>query len=265
MITIITPAFNAEFFLEELYINLKPILNNGISWIIVNDKSTDNTFSMINSLCLRDSNIHGYHLDKNYGPHYARYFGVSKAKTKYIFLLDADDLLYSNSFNEFITFILKNNKYDFFFAPTDYLVNRKDFKKQITNYNKSHNIIEIKKPTDFILYSFPNQSNLVISKNFYLKIYKKCDLNWGEDMLFYLIISQHGIGIKWYKPISCYVISGEGRGYKLFYKDRLNLFYHLIRQSFTKKKLNSITYSLYLIFRFNLSYLYKKLKFLLAK
>lgn len=261
MVTIITPAFNAEGFIDRIYSNLKDVLNKNIRWIIVNDCSTDQTSLKLKEISNINPWITNYDLEENRGPNYARYFGVQKAETQYILLLDIDDFLNENNLRLFLEYISQNPNYDYYYALPLSVSNIAECQNN-PKFSKSINTKIINKPTDFIKDYFPNQSSLLIKKDFYLKCYKNIHLKWGEDVFFYLILAQNGIGIRWEKPISCYIDTGEGRGSKLVFSYRLSLFFELFKQSFSKKIISSLIYSSYLTLRYVTSYVYKKyLKF----
>ncbi|HDS3819189.1 TPA: glycosyltransferase family 2 protein [Morganella morganii subsp. morganii] len=256
MITIITPAYNAERNIVKLYNNLQPLINDQIQWIIVNDKSTDNTKNEIDKI--KNENVISYTLDKNQGPQYARYYGILRSKTKFIFLLDADDLIYNQNFKEFIEFIKKNPTYDFYYSILKAVNDVKHFTPNENFIERRE--IEIKTPYNFIFTSLPHPSSLVINKEFYLKTHIDCNLAWGEDIYMYLILSQHGKGIRWIKPVSCYINNGLGRGSKLSISSRFNLSLALFKESFKAKRVSSFSFSLYMSIRYLVSYCYKKFR-----
>ncbi|MCH4702919.1 glycosyltransferase family 2 protein [Escherichia coli] len=234
MITLITPAYNVEKTILKLYENLKPLICNDIKWIIVNDKSIDNTKAIITEIKKENTNITSFDLKENNGPQYARYYGILKSNTDLIFLLDADDFIYEKNFKAFLEFIQKSPKYDFYFSII-HSVNREELFSSNTKFEENK-IIEIKQPTDFIVHSFPHPSSLVINRNFYLDIYKECNLTWGEDIYMYLLLSQYGNGVRWIYPVSCYINNGSGRGSKISLNSRLKLSASLFKQSLAIKK-----------------------------
>lgn len=260
MITIVTPAYNAEKTINELYENITLVLDEyEFNWIIVNDCSTDSTINLLETLAKKNKNITIFNLKYNMGPNYARSYGIKKSKTKYILLLDADDLIFTESLKLMINFITSNNNLDFYFCPILSIKLRRNFNSNLYR-NKKDKLFLIKKPTDFIIYGFPHPSSLIIKKDFFIENNKKNNLKWGEDILLYLILSKNGTGIRWLYPISCYINEGAGRGSQLNIKYRFDLFKSLIKESLVgKKKINSIIFSFFMITRFTLSYIYKKI------
>ncbi len=92
-LSIITPAFNEAENLPQLYQNLKSVLGNtGLiwEWIIVDDHSTDDTFSQIRKLRDSDSRVKGWRFARNFGSHIAIFCGLERAKGKCAVVLAAD-------------------------------------------------------------------------------------------------------------------------------------------------------------------------------
>lgn len=99
-LSVIIPFYNAKPYIVETLDSL--LLQTFQSWecILVDDGSTDDTFSVINHYI--DDNKFRYFKIQNSGPSRARNYGVSKAQGKFLFFLDADDLLPHYSFEELI-------------------------------------------------------------------------------------------------------------------------------------------------------------------
>lgn len=259
-ISIVTPIYNGEKFLSKMIENVLPLLSESVDWIIVDDKSTDETFSKLKEMVSGVSGVSITQLNKNSGPSVARAEGVKISSSDYIYLLDADDIITKN-FLGFLFFIKDNKGYDFYYAPL----------KVIRNYNDTPSInagLEqdvdkvrtISKPTDFIKFGFPQPSSLVINKDFFLNNIITDRLEWGEDFLLYLQLSKYGKGIRWSKVVSCYLIDGSGRGSKLSIKMRHKLSVKLLDVSLKKNKvLNCLAFTAYLSLRHLISYSYKKI------
>lgn len=92
LVSVITPAYNAEKFIAE---TIESILNQtfkDFEYIILNDKSTDNTLKIIQEYAKKDSRIIVIDNEKNLGIAGNRNEGIKKAKGKYIVWQDADDI-----------------------------------------------------------------------------------------------------------------------------------------------------------------------------
>jgi glycosyltransferase involved in cell wall biosynthesis len=92
-ISIITPAYNEEANLSELYERLKTVLGGmGLDWewVIVDDHSADETYSVILDISKRDNRVRGIRLSRNFGSHAAISCGLKDAKGEAAVILAAD-------------------------------------------------------------------------------------------------------------------------------------------------------------------------------
>ena len=102
VISIITPFFNAEEYIEE---TAKSVLSQTFSefeWIIVDDGSSKEAKEKLKQIKSLDKRIKVFsYSDKTKGPAQARDFGIrnSAKSAKYIVFLDSDDL-YNKTFLE---------------------------------------------------------------------------------------------------------------------------------------------------------------------
>lgn len=258
MISIVTPCYNAEKYLERLYASIKNLLKKqDFNWIIIDDNSQDNTKELVDSFC--DQKIIYHKLNKNMGPSFARLEGSRISNAKFVFFLDADDLIYETAFLNFIDEVLLKPTFDFYYGLAEPVkVNSDKTPFVLNNQSLNSNFVIIKRPTDFIKYKFPTYSSLLVNREFFIEKIYSINLNWGEDLYSYLLLSKYGIGCGWFKNISVYFIHGNGRGSALSLKNRVALFNSLFKVSFVgPKKLSSLLYFSYISFRTTLSYLYK--------
>jgi teichuronic acid biosynthesis glycosyltransferase TuaG len=92
LVTIITPSYNSESFIEEM---IQAVLNQTYSnWelLITDDCSTDNTRSIIQNFAERDNRIKLYRLNTNSGAGVARNNSIKHASGHYMTFCDSDDL-----------------------------------------------------------------------------------------------------------------------------------------------------------------------------
>lgn len=100
LISVAMPAYNAEIYIAE---SIESVLHQNyqnFELLIANDGSTDRTLEIIESYEKKDSRIKVFSMEENVGLVKIRNFINSKAKGKYIALLDSDDLCSSNRFDE---------------------------------------------------------------------------------------------------------------------------------------------------------------------
>lgn len=106
MISIITATYNREKFLPRLYDSLCKQTSISFEWLVVDDGSTDNTFSLIQKYINENILDIKYIRKENGGKHTAMNLGVSSAKYEYTFFVDSDDYLPNTSLEIIINNIL---------------------------------------------------------------------------------------------------------------------------------------------------------------
>lgn len=97
LVSILMPAYNAEKFIEAAIRSVLNLHYKNWELIIVDDKSDDETLSIINKIKLEDNRIKVYSNEKNLGDYPNRNRTASFAKGKYLKYLDNDDLIYKYS------------------------------------------------------------------------------------------------------------------------------------------------------------------------
>jgi polyisoprenyl-phosphate glycosyltransferase len=93
IISIVSPVYNAEEIIIELIdqitFNLEK-LNINYEIILVDDRSTDNSWEIIKNHCLINPKIIGIRLSKNFGQHYAITAGIDNSIGEYTIIMDCD-------------------------------------------------------------------------------------------------------------------------------------------------------------------------------
>ena len=115
LVSIITPCYNSEKYLDEC---IKSVISQSYqNWelLIVDDNSSDNSSTIINSYSKNDDRIKPIFLKDNLGPASARNMAISKSKGKYLAFLDSDDIWLPEKLKVQINFMKKNN-YSFVFS-----------------------------------------------------------------------------------------------------------------------------------------------------
>lgn len=106
LVSVFIPAYNCE---EYIIQSVESMLNQtyeNIEVIIVDDGSSDNTVSLINSL--NDDRIRLYQNTENKGIPYTRNRGLGLAKGKYMAIMDADDIAYPTRIAKQVEFLEKH-------------------------------------------------------------------------------------------------------------------------------------------------------------
>ena len=99
LITVFTPAYNRAHLLPRVYESLCRQTFRDFEWIIVDDGSTDDTESVVNSQFIMHNSQFPvrYYYQENGGKHRAINRGVKEAKGELFLILDSDDTLPPNS------------------------------------------------------------------------------------------------------------------------------------------------------------------------
>ena len=155
-LSIIIPVYNSENILKELVNQISNEIKkiNKVSddeIILVNDKSNDSSWQIIEKICHENKYVAGIDLMKNVGQHNALIAGIKSSNFDYVITMD-DDLQHSPKFIEKI--ILKLNEgYDVCY--TKYVNNKYSFFKKLGSIanDKIANIV-LQKPKNIYLSSF---------------------------------------------------------------------------------------------------------------
>ncbi|MGO4940651.1 glycosyltransferase [Fundicoccus sp. Sow4_D5] len=102
LLSIIVPVFNTEKYLEACIKSLFEQNLKDYEIIIINDGSTDSSLQILKKLQNKETRIF---CQKNKGQGTARNFGIKKAKGKYIYFMDSDDLLKRDSLSKILTIL----------------------------------------------------------------------------------------------------------------------------------------------------------------
>lgn len=114
--SVIIPAYNAEEFLEEAVNSVLEQSIQDFEIIIIDDKSTDNTSKVIDSLMEKDQRVRKINHEVNKGRCGALNTGIREAKGEYIAFLDADDFMVQNRLKEESKFLDENPNTDLVYA-----------------------------------------------------------------------------------------------------------------------------------------------------
>ncbi len=107
-VSIITPCFNAEVYINETYQCLKGQTYQNWEWIVFDDCSTDNSFMVLQNLSIQDKRVKPFKNGVNSGAAVTRNNCLNKATGKYLAFLDCDDLWNTEKLTKQINFINKN-------------------------------------------------------------------------------------------------------------------------------------------------------------
>lgn len=111
MISVIIPVYNLENYIERCIKSVLIQTFKNFEVICVDDKSQDRTVEIIEKIAKTDSRVKLLRQPQNSGPAMARSYGCRESKGSYIFFLDGDDTLPSNTLELLYTKI-KDSKVD---------------------------------------------------------------------------------------------------------------------------------------------------------
>jgi len=91
IVTIVTPTFNAEDFIQDTYESIFAQTETNWEWFVIDDGSQDNTVKIIEKIMVNDSRVLLKVQAKNKGAAIARNIGIRESNARFISFLDADD------------------------------------------------------------------------------------------------------------------------------------------------------------------------------
>jgi len=197
--SVVIPLYNKEDFIED---SIKSVLNqtyNDFEIIIINDGSTDNSLSLVNSI--KDDRIQVINKE-NTGLSATRNTGIKLAHANYIAFLDADDLWMDDFLQTIFNLIKINTSIKIFATKAKILTQKKGivFDAKIFNKRNQKILTRFFELTKFHV----NASSLVIDKNVFNKVgYFNESVNYAEDEEF-LIRCKTDFDFVYYKEPKMY-------------------------------------------------------------
>lgn len=115
LVSIITPMYNSEKFIELTIQSVQKQTYPNWEMIIVDDASTDTSAQIVKNLITEEPRLQLIKLADNLGPAHTRNKGIQLAKGRFLAFLDSDDLWHKDKLEKQINFII-SNKYAFTFT-----------------------------------------------------------------------------------------------------------------------------------------------------
>jgi glycosyltransferase involved in cell wall biosynthesis len=109
LVSIITPCFNSEKYISQAIQSVISQTHENWELLLVDDCSSDETYSVLSNFASQDVRIKAFKLDKNSGAGVARNYAIQKASGNYIAFLDADDLWKSEKLEKQLLFMENQN------------------------------------------------------------------------------------------------------------------------------------------------------------
>jgi glycosyltransferase involved in cell wall biosynthesis len=109
LVSIIMPNYNSARFVEETIVSVFAQTYENWELILVDDCSSDDSITIIESLMAEDKRIKLIKLAENSGPAIARNRGIEEAKGRYIAFLDSDDTWHPEKLSKQISFMQEHD------------------------------------------------------------------------------------------------------------------------------------------------------------
>lgn len=96
MISVIIPIYNAEKYIDNLFLCISEQSYQNFEVLLVNNNSTDNSYNKMVEISKKDNRFKILEEHKQ-GPNYARLKGFTEAQGEYIYFCDSDDFLFEHT------------------------------------------------------------------------------------------------------------------------------------------------------------------------
>lgn len=191
LISIIVPVYNKGKFINNCISSIINQTYKNIEIILIDDGSSDNSFEVMNQWRLKDSRIK-YFYQENQGVAIARNNGIMKSVGEYVYFIDADDEIKTNSIEQLVEKARIKSNADIISANYYKVINNRIKKNQLINerYFRYDELNDISVKADmFYLNARPMAQ--VCNKLYRLEFLKKNNIKFApgvlaEDRLFNL-------------------------------------------------------------------------------
>lgn len=153
LLSIITPVYNVERYLERCVASIIEQSFRDWELILVDDGSTDNSGTICDAFALKDARIRVYH-QSNAGASAARNVGLSNARGEYITFVDSDDSIAEDTYKVNIQYLQSDPTIDLLVFP----IVRDGFVHEV-DVSNGRNIKGVKPIFDVWYRHYPMQSS----------------------------------------------------------------------------------------------------------
>lgn len=110
LITIIIPTYNRAFLIKDTIESIRNQTYNNWECLVIDGNSTDCSEDIIPSFFDFDERFQYIRIveSQKKGPNYLRNYGFLKAKGKFVYFFDSDDILKPNALSTYITYFTEN-------------------------------------------------------------------------------------------------------------------------------------------------------------
>lgn len=217
ILSIIIPVYNSKNYLKECLDSVVSNNLNQVEILVINDGSDDGSAKIIKEYSNRYPQIIYYNRE-NRGVSSSRNFGLRKSKGEWIWFIDSDDIILTQTFKEICQLLVSTNldvflfQYREFEDKVNYKIRKKVYlnnaKEKISRYDAMKSLINSNYAT------FP--WNKIFKRTLFSNIEFPEDRNFTEDM---------AVIYRLYDKASLFYITTESL---YFYRQRQNSLIHTI-------------------------------------
>lgn len=106
-VSVVMPVYNAERFLREAIESVLDQSYENFELILIDDCSTDSSYDILREYERKDGRVRVFKNEENKGVSFTRNFGVSKAQSGYVALIDSDDMWRKDKLSKQISILEK--------------------------------------------------------------------------------------------------------------------------------------------------------------
>lgn len=218
-VSVIMPVYNAGNYLIS---SIESVLNQSYSnfeLLIVDDCSTDNSYSILENYAAQDRRIKLFKNARNSKQAYSRNFAIKQSSGKYLAFLDADDVCVKTRLEQQVKFLEMNNNIGVCGGRVDFINPTDDIKPNNEYIPVTHN--EIK--SYISLFYNPLAQSTVMLKSSILKennIYYQENLGGiTEDFTLWINLLDIGVQFAILDQILVHYRMGDGNQTTALYRD----------------------------------------------
>ena len=130
-VSVIIPVYMVEKYLADCLDSVLGQSLKDIEVICVDDKSPDRCPEILDEYAARDGRVMVIHLEENKKQGFGRNLGLERAKGRYVYLLDSDDMIAEGALARLFSEAEKDDT-DIIFFDTDTIFEKEEFRKKLS-------------------------------------------------------------------------------------------------------------------------------------
>lgn len=183
-VSIITATYNSEDYIRETYISIRNQSHDDWEWLVTDDCSSDDTFSILEDISKIDDRVFVFRNAVNSGAAVSRNSSLDHISGDIVAFLDSDDLWLENKLSEHLEFYKSmNSKLSF----TGYFVVDNNGRNLGVTVDTSHNQYSFKYKDFLIKKGTFGCSTALLSAELASK-YRMPNIRTGQDYAYWILI-----------------------------------------------------------------------------